>query len=56
VVFSDVLNSFLVKYNLTNLNNDEVEQHLLLLDEVIMSHNIGSDVVLELDAKKQEDM
>jgi hypothetical protein len=58
VFFIDVLNSFLMKYSLTNLNlnNDEIEKHILCIDEVILSHNIGSDVVLRLDVKNETDV
>lgn len=55
VIFNDILNSFLAKYNLQNLNNDEIENYILSVGEIILSHNIGSDIVVQFDVTKVED-
>lgn len=54
VIFNDVLNSFLAEHNLQNLNNDEIENYILSLDRVTLTHNISSDVVLKLDIYKED--
>ncbi|KAL4238988.1 hypothetical protein ACF0H5_003692 [Mactra antiquata] len=51
VVFNDVLNTFLLKNNLTSLNNYEEDNYILNIHEVQLTHNNGSDVVLQMDVE-----